>query len=88
MFTFKFTSMFKSLTLFLCYRGPISKIASMIPGLPQEMLEGSDEEGGNRMKRMIFITDSMTAGELDSDGSLFIDMASDEKWRSFCVNTG
>lgn len=51
--------------------GPISKIASMIPGFPQEMLQGTDEEGGNRMKRMLYITDSMTAQELDSDGSLF-----------------
>lgn len=44
----------------------------MIPGFPQEMLQGSDEEGGNRMKRMIYITDSMTAAELDSDGSPFL----------------
>ncbi|KAL0071350.1 Signal recognition particle [Marasmius tenuissimus] len=44
--------------------GPISKIASMIPGLPQDLLQGSDEEGSMRMKRMIFITDSMTAMEL------------------------
>jgi signal recognition particle subunit SRP54 len=43
----------------------------MIPGFPQEMLQGTDEEGGNRMKRMLYITDSMTAAELDSDGSLF-----------------
>jgi len=40
----------------------------MIPGLPADMLAGSDEEGSLRMKRMIFITDSMTAAELDSDG--------------------
>ncbi|KAG8967944.1 Signal recognition particle [Tulasnella sp. 419] len=52
--------------------GPLSKIASMIPGLPQGMLEGTDEEGGARMKRMMIITDSMTAAELDSDGSPFI----------------
>ncbi len=43
----------------------------MIPGLPQEMLAGSDEEGSLRMKRMIYITDSMSAVELDSDGSCF-----------------
>ncbi|KAF8350651.1 SRP54-type protein [Amanita rubescens] len=41
--------------------GPISKIASMIPGLPQDLLQGSDEEGSLRLKRMIYITDSMTA---------------------------
>ncbi|THG98958.1 hypothetical protein EW026_g3312 [Hermanssonia centrifuga] len=55
--------------------GPISKIASMIPGLPQELLQGSDEEGSQRMKRMIYITDSMTASELDSDGSPFMETA-------------
>jgi signal recognition particle subunit SRP54 len=60
-------------------RGPISKIASMIPGLPQELLQGSDEEGSMRMKRMIFITDSMTAAELDSDGSPFMEFGKDGK---------
>lgn len=59
--------------------GPISKIASMIPGLPQEMLQGSDEEGSMRMKRMIYITDSMTAAELDSDGSPFMEFGKDGK---------
>ncbi|KAH8116925.1 SRP54-type protein [Phellopilus nigrolimitatus] len=49
--------------------GPLSKIASMIPGLPQDLLQGSDEEGSLRMKRMLYITDSMSAVELDSDGS-------------------
>jgi signal recognition particle subunit SRP54 len=42
----------------------------MIPGLPQDLLQGSDEEGSLRMKRMLYITDSMTTSELDSDGSL------------------
>jgi len=59
--------------------GPLSKIASMIPGLPQDMLAGGDEESGIRMKRMIYITDSMTAAELDSDGSLFIKTSRDGK---------
>lgn len=44
----------------------------MIPGFPQEMLQGTDEDGGNRMKRMLYITDSMTATELDSDGAPFL----------------
>jgi len=39
----------------LLLQGSISKIASMIPGLPQEMLAGGDDEGAMRMKRMIFI---------------------------------
>jgi len=54
--------------------GSISKMMSMIPGMPQELLAGSDEEGGMRLKRMIFIADSMTAEELDSDGMIFMKM--------------
>ncbi|KAF8892533.1 signal recognition particle protein [Infundibulicybe gibba] len=73
--------------------GPISKIASMIPGLPQDLLQGSDEEGSMRMKRMIFITDSMTAMELDSDGTPFMEMGKDGKptgltWRVTRVARG
>ncbi|KAG1782581.1 SRP54-type protein [Suillus placidus] len=73
--------------------GPISKIASMIPGLPQELLQGSDEEGSMRMKRMIYITDSMSSAELDSDGSLFMEMGKDGKpvgltWRVTRVAKG
>jgi len=73
--------------------GPISKIASMIPGLPQEMLAGGDDEGALRMKRMIFITDSMTAAELDSDGALFMETGKDGKpidltWRVTRVARG
>lgn len=75
------------------HRGPLSKIASMIPGLPAEMLDGSDEEGTRRLKRMIYITDSMTAEELDSDGSLFMEMGKDGKpvgltWRVTRVGKG
>ncbi|KAI9509638.1 signal recognition particle protein [Russula earlei] len=73
--------------------GPISKIASMIPGLPQDLLQGSDEEGALRMKRMIYITDSMSSEELDSDGSLFMEFAKDGKpigltWRVSRVARG
>jgi signal recognition particle subunit SRP54 len=45
--------------------------------MPQDFLQGSDEEGGQKMKRMIFITDSMTAAELDSDGAPFLMMGSE-----------
>ena len=74
-------------------RGPISKIASMIPGLSQDLLQGSDEEGAIRMKRMIYITDSMSSAELDSDGSLFMEFAKDGKpigltWRVSRVARG
>lgn len=73
--------------------GPISKIASMIPGLSQDLLQGSDEDGALRMKRMIYITDSMSSGELDSDGSLFMEFAKDGKpigltWRVSRVARG
>ncbi|KAG8703431.1 Signal recognition particle [Ceratobasidium sp. 394] len=57
--------------------GPISKLAAMIPGLPAEMLQGGDEEGSRRMKRMLFMTDSMTAAELDSDGMIFLEKGAD-----------
>jgi signal recognition particle subunit SRP54 len=65
----------------------------MIPGLPQDLLQGSDEEGSMRMKRMIFITDSMTAAELDSDGSPFMEIGKDGKptdltWRVTRVARG
>ncbi len=52
--------------------GPLSKMAGMIPGLGQMMGGMDDEEGSLKMKRMIYICDSMTARELDSDGALFV----------------
>ena len=65
----------------------------MIPGLPQDLLQGSDEEGSLRMKRMIYITDSMTAAELDSDGTPFMEHGEDGKpisltWRVTRVARG
>ena len=65
----------------------------MIPGLSQDLLQGSDEEGALRMKRMIYITDSMSSAELDSDGSLFMEFAKDGKpigltWRVTRVARG
>jgi signal recognition particle subunit SRP54 len=54
--------------------GPLSKLAGMIPGMGQMMAGGaggSDDESGQKMKRMIYITDSMTREELDSDGTIF-----------------
>jgi signal recognition particle subunit SRP54 len=44
----------------------------MIPGM-SEMMGGNEDEAAKRMKRVAFIFDSMTAEELDSDGSLFRD---------------
>lgn len=56
----------------LILRGSISKIASMIPGMPQGMMEGNEEETSGKLKRMIFITDAMRGDELDSDGMIFV----------------
>ncbi|KAI9802374.1 MAG: Signal recognition particle [Piccolia ochrophora] len=52
--------------------GPLSRMAGMIPGLSQMMNGMDDEEGGMKLKRMIYICDSMTIKELDSDGKVFV----------------
>ena len=56
--------------------GPLSKMAGMIPGLGQMMGGMDDEEGSMKMKRMIYICDSMTMKELDSDGKMFVEQPS------------
>mmetsp|Transcript_20042 Transcript_20042/g.59734 ORF Transcript_20042/g.59734 Transcript_20042/m.59734 type:complete len:503 (+) Transcript_20042:241-1749(+) len=43
--------------------GPLSKVMAMIPGLPQ--MGGEGDEGGNRLKRFMYMMDSMTDDELD-----------------------
>ena len=53
--------------------GPLSKMAGMIPGLGQMMGGMDDEEGSVKMKRMIYVCDSMNNKELDSDGKIFIE---------------
>lgn len=53
--------------------GPLSKMAGMIPGLSGMMGGMDDEEGSMKLKRMIYICDSMTTKELDSDGKMFVD---------------
>lgn len=53
--------------------GPLSKMASMLPGVGQMMGGVDDEEGSAKMKRMIYICDSMTLKELDSDGKIFVE---------------
>ncbi|KAK4051462.1 Signal recognition particle [Microbotryomycetes sp. JL201] len=53
--------------------GPLSKIASMIPGMGDMLGGGNDKLAAQRMKRIAFIFDSMTQEELDSDGALFRD---------------
>ncbi|KZO97709.1 signal recognition particle protein [Calocera viscosa TUFC12733] len=72
--------------------GPISKFASMIPGLPD--MAGSEDEISSKFKRMIYMTDSMTGYELESDGLCFMDMEKDGKtpirtnWRAQRVARG
>ncbi|KAK1065531.1 Signal recognition particle [Friedmanniomyces endolithicus] len=53
--------------------GPLSKMAGMIPGMGGMMQGMDDEEGGMKLKRMIYICDSMTVKELDSDGRMFVE---------------
>ncbi|KAK3714841.1 Signal recognition particle [Vermiconidia calcicola] len=53
--------------------GPLSKMAGMIPGLSGMMGDMNDDEGSLKLKRMIYICDSMTAKELDSDGKIFVE---------------
>jgi signal recognition particle subunit SRP54 len=53
--------------------GPLSKMAGMIPGLSNMMGGMDDEEGSHKLKRMIYICDSMTEKELESDGKMFVD---------------
>jgi len=45
--------------------GPLSKVMAMIPGLPS-MGGGAGDEGGDRLKRFMYIMDSMTDDELDA----------------------
>ncbi len=45
----------------------------MIPGMSDMMGGGNEAEATRRMKRIAFIFDSMTAEELDSDGTIFRD---------------
>ena len=51
-------------------------MAGMIPGLSGLMGQMDDDEGSMKLKRMIYICDSMTTKELDSDGKIFVDQPS------------
>jgi len=52
--------------------GPLSKVAGMIPGLGNMMAGMDDEDGSAKLRRMIYLFDSMTKKELESDGKIFI----------------
>ncbi|PKI85497.1 Srp54p [Malassezia vespertilionis] len=58
--------------------GPMSKLAGMIPGMGQMMGGDGDAMAGGKMKSMLYIIDSMTPAELDSDGSCFTVPVKDE----------
>ena len=63
--------------------GPLSKMMNMIPGMSQMLGAASgsggaagggmpdDQDTSRRMKRLLYIMDSMTEKELDSDGTCF-----------------
>lgn len=53
--------------------GPLTNIASMIPGMSNIMSQVGEEETSKKIKNMIYIMDSMTTKELDSDGRVLID---------------
>jgi signal recognition particle subunit SRP54 len=53
--------------------GPLSKMMSLIPGMPSDLLGGGgDEDGSKKMRKCLTIFDSMTKNELDSDGKCFV----------------
>ena len=56
--------------------GPLSKIGGMIPGLGGMMQGMSDQDGQDKLKRMIYIFDSMTVKELESDGKILVSQPS------------
>ena len=45
--------------------GPLSKVMAMIPGIPS-MMGGEGDESSNRLKRFMYMMDSMTDDELDA----------------------
>ncbi|KAF9393690.1 Signal recognition particle [Podila verticillata] len=69
---FSIRDMYEQFTTIL-KMGPLSKVMGMMPGIPADLLAGSDAEGGNRIKRFMCIMDSMNAQELDGEGKEFID---------------
>ncbi|GKZ19616.1 signal recognition particle [Aspergillus brasiliensis] len=56
--------------------GPLSKLSGMIPGLSNLTAGLDDEDGSMKLRRMIYIFDSMTAAELDGDGKMFVEQPS------------
>ena len=67
---FTLRDMYEQLSMMM-QMGPISKVLGMMPGLNSDMFQGSDAEATARLRRCLVIMDSMTNGELDSDGKIF-----------------
>lgn len=53
--------------------GLLFKMVGMIFGMSNIMVNMDDEEGSLKLKRMIYICDSMMDKELDLDGKIFIE---------------
>jgi len=46
--------------------GPLNKVMGMLPGVPEYLIpKGNDDESTNRLKKFMFMMDSMTDAELD-----------------------
>jgi signal recognition particle subunit SRP54 len=51
--------------------GPLSQVVGMIPGLNANLItKGKEKEGTDRVKRFLYMMDSMTKAELDCDQPL------------------
>lgn len=73
----KFTLLdFKKQMQTIMKMGPLSNIAQMIPGMGNMMSQVGEEETSKKMKKMVYVLDSMTREELESDGRIFIDQPS------------
>jgi signal recognition particle subunit SRP54 len=45
--------------------GPLNKVMGMIPGMPEYLIPNGDDESTNRLKKFMYMMDSMNAAELD-----------------------
>ncbi|KAK8796312.1 hypothetical protein WA171_004273 [Blastocystis sp. BT1] len=64
--------------------GPLDRVLSMLPGIPQGMIpQGSEKQGSEQMKRMMILMNSMTDAELD--GEVEFD---EKRLRRCCIGAG
>jgi signal recognition particle subunit SRP54 len=52
--------------------GNIGNVMSMIPGMANMIPKGQEKDGSNRIQKFLTIMDSMTAAELDGEGSVMM----------------